>query len=34
MVLAYYKGYNVISSTKIIYRYLLKEVSELVIYYL
>jgi hypothetical protein len=34
IVIAYYKGYNIVSSTKIIYRYLLKEVSELFVYYL
>lgn len=33
-VTAYHKGYNIVGSTKIIHRYLPKEVSELVIYYL
>jgi hypothetical protein len=32
-VISYYKGYNIIGSTKIIYYYLLREVSELLIYY-
>jgi hypothetical protein len=30
----YHKGYNITGSTKIIHRYLLKEVSELLMYYL
>ncbi len=30
----YYKGYSIQGSTKIIHRDLLKEVSELLIYYL
>jgi hypothetical protein len=33
-VTAYHKGYNIVGSTKIIHRYLPKEVSELVVYYL
>ena len=33
-VTAYHKGYNIIGSTKIIHRYLPREVSELVVYYL
>ena len=33
-VTAYHKGYNIIRSTKIIHRYLPREVSELVVYYL
>jgi hypothetical protein len=33
-VTSYHKGYNVTSTLKIIYRYLLKEVSELLVYYL
>ena len=33
-ITTYYKGYSVIGSTKIIYRYLPKEVGELVVYYL
>jgi hypothetical protein len=33
-VTAYHKGYSVSNSTKIIHRYLLKVVSELVVYYL
>jgi len=32
--MAYYKSYSIVGNTKIIYRYLLKEVSELVIYHL
>ena len=34
IVTSYYKGYSVTGSTKIIYRYLLKEVAELLVYYL
>lgn len=34
IVTSYYKGYNITGSTKIIYRYLPKEVSELLVYYL
>ena len=30
----YYKGYSVTGSTKIIHRYLPKEVGELMVYYL
>jgi hypothetical protein len=33
-VTSYYKGYNVTSTLKIIHRYLPKEVSELLVYYL
>lgn len=33
-VTSYYKGYNITGSTKIIHRYLPKEVSELLVYYL
>jgi hypothetical protein len=33
-VTSYYKGYHITGSTKIIHRYLPKEVSELMIYYL
>jgi hypothetical protein len=33
-VTAYHKGYNIVGSTKIIHRYLPKEVSELVVYHL
>ena len=33
-VTAYHKGYNIVGSTKIIHRYLPREVSELVVYYL
>jgi hypothetical protein len=33
-VITYYKGYNITGSIKIIHRYLLKEVGELLIYYL
>jgi hypothetical protein len=33
-VTSYHKGYNIVGSTKIIYRYLPKEVSKLVVYYL
>ena len=33
-VTSYHKGYNITGSTKIIHRYLLKEVSELLVYYL
>ena len=33
-VTSYHKGYNITRSTKIIHRYLLKEVSELLVYYL
>jgi hypothetical protein len=33
-VTSYYKGYNVTGSTKIIHRYLPKEVGELLVYYL
>ena len=33
-VTSYYKGYSITGSTKIIYRYLPPEVSELLIYYL
>jgi hypothetical protein len=33
-VTTYHKGYNVTGSTKIIHRYLPKEVGELLIYYL
>ena len=33
-ITTYYKGYSVIGSTKIIHRYLPKEVGELVVYYL
>jgi hypothetical protein len=33
-VTAYHRGYNIIGSTKIIHRYVPKEVSELVVYYL
>lgn len=33
-VTAYHKGYNIVGSTKLIHRYLLKEVSVLVVYYL
>ena len=33
-VTSYHKGYNVTGSTKIIHRYLLKEVGELLVYYL
>jgi hypothetical protein len=33
-VTAYYKGYSITGSTKIIYRYLPKEVGELLVYYL
>ena len=34
MVMRYYKGYILSDDVKIIYRYLLREMSELVIYYL
>lgn len=33
-VTSYHKGYNITGSTKIIHRYLPKEVSELLVYYL
>jgi hypothetical protein len=33
-VTRYYKGYNVSGDVKIIYRYLLREVGELVVWYL
>jgi hypothetical protein len=33
-VTTYYKGYSTTGNTKIIYRYLPKEVGELLIYYL
>jgi hypothetical protein len=33
-VTAYHKGYNITGSTKIIHRYLPKEISEMVVYYL
>ncbi|CAN9210663.1 hypothetical protein AA0121_g11547 [Alternaria tenuissima] len=33
-VTSYHKGYNIVGSTKIIHRYLPKEVSKLVVYYL
>jgi hypothetical protein len=33
-VTAYHKGYNIVGSTKIIHRYLPREVSELIVYYL
>ena len=33
-VTSYHKGYNISGSTKIIHRYLPKEVSELLVYYL
>ena len=33
-VTSYHKGYNITRSTKIIHQYLLKEVSELLVYYL
>jgi hypothetical protein len=33
-VTSYYKGYNIAGSTNIIYQYLPKEVSELLVYYL
>jgi hypothetical protein len=33
-VTSYHKGYNITGSTKIIHQYLLKEVSELLVYYL
>jgi hypothetical protein len=34
LVTTYYKGYSVSGSTKIIHRYLPREVSELLVYYL
>lgn len=34
IVITYYKGYSTTRNIKIIYRYLLKEVSKLLIYYL
>lgn len=34
IVTSYYKGYTCIGLTKIIYRYLPKEVGELLVYYL
>jgi hypothetical protein len=34
IVTTYYKGYSTTRNTKIIYYYLLKEVGELLIYYL
>jgi hypothetical protein len=34
IVTTYHKGYSTTRNTKIIYRYLLKEVGELLIYYL
>jgi hypothetical protein len=33
IVTTYHKGYSTTGNTKIIYRYLLKEVGELLIYY-
>lgn len=33
-VTAYYKGYSIVGNTKIIHRYLPREVGELVVYYL
>jgi hypothetical protein len=33
-VTVYHKGYNIIGSTKIIHRYLPKEISKMVVYYL
>ena len=30
----YYKGYNISSNVKIIYRYLLRKVGKLVVYYM
>lgn len=34
IVISYYKGYTYTRTTKIIYRYLPREISELVVYYL
>jgi hypothetical protein len=34
IVTSYHKGYTCTRTTKIIHRYLLREISELVIYYL
>ena len=33
-VASYHKGYSIVGSTKIIHRYLPKEVGELLVYYL